>query len=117
MAYDSTLKGFLKGISPLVTESAVTWVCIKRDIDPEEEYTDLDERSSDLLEATMYYWLSNLPVGGATRKVADGNWSKSEGGWQVSNANIAEWLRKYRSLYAKWEEEPIVKSKIRIINF
>lgn len=70
----------------------------------------------DLAEGTAYYWLSNLPVGGSTEKVADGGWSHSEGGWTVSKANIEEWLRKYRALFAKWEE-PLLGSRIRIINF
>ena len=117
MTDELTIKDFLMGISPLVTESAVKWVCAKRGIETDAYMAELGERDSDLAEGMTYYWLSNLPVGGATRKVADGNWSKSEGGWQVSNANIAEWLRKYRAIFAKWDEEPIVKSTIRIINF
>lgn len=117
MANDFKVKDFLGGISPLVTEDAIQWVCAKRRIEPDASMYILDERESDLAEATMYYWLSNLPVGGSVRKVADGNWSKSEGGWQVSNANIAEWLRKYRAIFGKWDEEPLVKSKITIINF
>ena len=85
------------GISPLVTEEALGYVCAKRRIDPDTPYLSLDERDADLAEGTMYYWLSNLPVGGSTEKVADGGWSRSEGGWTVSKANIEEWLRKYRS--------------------
>ena len=82
-----------------------------------EEPVVLSERDMDLAEGTAYYWLSNLPVGGSTEKVADGGWSHSEGGWTVSKANIEEWLRKYRSLFAKWDEDLLEKSVIRIINF
>lgn len=111
-----TVSTFLKGISPLVTEEALGYVCAKRKVDLEESLIELDERSQDLLEGTMYYWLSNLPVGGAVEKVSDGGWSHSEGGWTVSKANIEEWMRKYRSLFAKWDEELISNSKIRIVN-
>lgn len=111
-----TIRTFLMGISPLVTEEALGYVCAKRRIDPDTPYLSLDERDADLAEGTMYYWLSNLPVGGSTEKVADGGWSRSEGGWTVSKANIEEWLRKYRSLFEKWDETLISNSKIRIIN-
>lgn len=112
-----TISAFLKGISPLVTEEALAYVCAKRQIDPYSTYAELDEREKDLTEGTMYYWLSNLPVGGSTEKVSDGGWSHSDGGWTVSKANIEEWLRKYRSLFEKWDETLLNNSKIRIINF
>lgn len=112
-----TVGSFLKGISPLVTDEGVSYVCAKRRLEPAYPYSQLSERDSDLSEGTMYYWLSNLPVGGSTEKVADGGWSHSEGGWTVSKANIEEWMRKYRLLFAKWEEELLDKSVIRIINF
>lgn len=111
-----TIGTFLKGISPLVTEEALGYVCFKRRIEPDTEYGELEERDRDLAEGTMYYWLSNLPVGGSTEKVSDGGWSHSEGGWTVSKANIEEWMRKYRSLYQKWNEELLDRSRIRIKN-
>lgn len=111
-----TIGTFLKGISPLVTEEALGYVCAKRRIEPDTEYGELEERDRDLAEGTMYYWLSNLPVGGSTEKVSDGGWSHSEGGWTVSKANIEEWMRKYRSLFQKWNEELLDRSRIRIKN-
>lgn len=112
-----TVGSFLRGISPLVTDAGVSYVCAKRRIEESYPYTLLTERESDLAEGTMYYWLSNLPVGGSVEKVADGGWSHSEGGWTVSKANIEEWMRKYRLLFSKWEEELLDKSVIRIMNF
>lgn len=111
-----TLGDFLRGISPLVTDDAVNYVCTKRHLPASVDFIELSERDADLAEGTLYYWLSNLPVGGSTEKVSDGGWSHSEGGWTVSKANIEEWLRKYRSLFAKWDEKPM-SSTIRIINF
>lgn len=111
-----TLESFLRGISPLVTDAGISYVSAKRRLPAETPFFDMDEREIDLAEGTMYYWLSNLPVGGSTEKVSDGGWSHSEGGWTVSKANIDEWLRKYRSLFAKWDEAPL-GSTIRIINF
>ena len=112
-----TVGKFLKGISSLVTDSAVTYVCARRGVHAGALFIELGERERDLLEGTMYYWLSNLPVGGGTEKVADGGWSHSEGGWTVSKANIEEWMRKYRSLFDKWDESPVDRSRIRIKNF
>lgn len=112
-----TVESFLSSICKLVTEEGVRFVCAKRKVSPQASYTSLSERDSDLLEATMYYWLSSLPVGGGTEKVADGGWSHSEGGWTVSKANIDEWKSRYRELFAKWDEPLIGSSKIRIINF
>ena len=82
-----------------------------------EEPVVLTQRDVDLAEGTAYYWLSNLPVGGATEKVSDGGWSHSEGGWTVSKANIEEWLRKYRDLFLKWDEPLLGNSTIRIKTF
>jgi hypothetical protein len=111
-----SLSTFLKGISPLVTDEGVAYVCAKRRIAPQTTFFDLTEKEQDLAEGTMYYWLSNLPVGGSTEKVSDGGWSHSEGGWTVSKANIDEWMRKYRRLFDKWNEE-LLGSRIRILNF
>ena len=113
----STLGSFLHGISPLITDDAVTYVCMKRRHSPGENILDLSERDMDLCEGTTYYWLSNLPVGGSTEKVSDGGWSHTEGGWTVSKANIEEWFRKYRHLFGKWDEPFLEGSTIRIINF
>ncbi len=117
MTESFTISAFLKGISPLVTEEALQYVCAKRRLSPDTYYYTMEERDADLAEGTMYYWLSNLPVGGATEKVADGGWSHSEGGWTVSKANIDEWNRKYRSLFDKWNEDPIGGNVgIRLVN-
>lgn len=136
-----TISEYLKGVSQLLTEDGLRYVLAKRKLtgdevlpqfegatyivpsdesdesDEEREYTVITEREMDLAEGTVYYWLSNLPVGGGTEKVADGGWSHSEGGWTVSKANIEEWMRKYRYLYEKWDEALLNKSRIRIINW
>ena len=135
MAQVITISEYLKGVSQLLTDDGLRYVLSKRRLNGDEvlpqfegetwtdeqgnvhEYTALTEREMDLAEGTAYYWLSNLPVGGATEKVADGGWSHSEGGWTVSKANIDEWMRKYRSLFQKWDEELLDRSRIRILNF
>ncbi|MDE7411183.1 MAG: hypothetical protein K2M94_04005 [Paramuribaculum sp.] len=112
-----TVKEYLQGISPLLTENVLRVILAKRHLSPDTPLEDLDEKEADLAEAEVYYHLSNLPVGGATTKDVDGSWSHTEGGWTVSGANIAEWYRKYAALREKWGEEVITKRKIRIINF
>ena len=125
MAEVVTISEYLKGVSQLITEDGLRYVLAKRRLKGDEllpqyegmpDKTILTQRDMDLAEGTAYYWLSNLPVGGSTEKVADGGWSHSEGGWTVSKANIDEWLRKYRALFAMWDE-PMIGSTIRIINF
>ena len=129
MAKVITITDYLKGVSQLITEDGLGYVLSKRKLTgdellpqyegkPEAEGKEvLTEREMDLAEGTSYYWLSNLPVGGATEKIADGGWSHSEGGWTVSKANIDEWKSRYRELFDKWDEPLIGNSKIRIINF
>lgn len=136
-----TISEYLKGVSQLITEDGLRYVLAKRGLTGDEllplyanvpsssssssssssgdtpEPVVLSQRDMDLAEGTAYYWLSNLPVGGSTEKVADGGWSHSEGGWTVSKANIEEWLRKYRTLFAKWNEDLLDRSTIRVINF
>lgn len=107
---------YLSSISPLLTEAGLSFVLAKRGLSGTENISELDEKSLDLAEAEVYYWLSNLPVGGSTVKDVDGNYSHSEGGWQVSKANIEEWRRKYTSLREKWGEAVITKTRIRLIN-
>lgn len=111
-----TVKEYLQGISPLLTEDVLRVILIKRRLWSGTDVGDLTERELDLAEAEAYYHLSNLPVGGSTVKDVDGSWSHTEGGWTVSSANIAEWYRKYAALREKWGEEVITKRKIRIIN-
>lgn len=112
-----TVEQYLHSMSQLITDGGVEYVCAKRKIGKSTLYADLSERDSDLLEGTMYYWLSSLPVGGSTEKVSDGGWSHSEGGWTVSKANVDEWKSRYRALFDKWDEPLIGNSRIRIINF
>lgn len=111
-----TIGEYLRGLSKLLTEEGLRSVTLKRRIDPAAPYDSLTEREVDLAEAEVYYWLTNLPVGGSVTKIADGNYSYSDGGWQVSGANIEEWRRKYTSLREKWDEPVLLKSKIRILN-
>ena len=121
-----TISEYIKGVSQLITEDGLGYVLAKRKLTGNEllpQYegttgaTVLTQREADLAEGTAYYWLSNLPVGGSTEKVSDGGWSHSEGGWTVSKANIEEWLRKYRAIFAMWDEPLIIKSRIKILNF
>lgn len=112
-----TIGQFLDGVSVLVTDKAISYVCAKRGIDADAPYTSISQRDAELAEGTLYYWLSNLPVGGATEKIADGEWSHSEGGWTVSKANIDEWNKKYRSLFQKWNEPLMTTSSVRLMNF
>ena len=126
MAEIRTISEYIKGVSQLITEDGLGYVLAKRRLKGTEllpQYEDipdatvLTQRETDLAEGTAYYWLSNLPVGGSTEKVADGGWSHSEGGWTVSKANIEEWMRKYRALFDMWDEPLIIKSRIKVINF
>lgn len=109
-----TVKDYLQGISPLLTEGALRMILAKRHLSPETPIEDLEERELDLAEAEVYYQLSNLPVGGSTNKEVDGSWSHTEGGWTVSGANIAEWWRKYTVLREKWGERVLNKSTIKV---
>ena len=126
MAEIRTISEYIKGVSQLITEDGLGYVLAKRRLKGTEllpQYEDtpdatvLTQRETDLAEGTAYYWLSNLPVGGSTEKVADGGWSHSEGGWTVSKANIEEWMRKDRALFDMWDEPLIIKSRIKVINF
>lgn len=112
-----TIEDMLKAVSPLISDEAVSYILVRRGIEPGTSVYDMEERDIDLAEGLAYYWLSNLPVGGTTVKDADGDWSHSEGGWQVSNANVEEWRKRYKALYSKWDEAIVdTSSKVRLIN-
>ncbi len=109
-----TIADHLQGLSPLLTEKGLRTVLAKRKLSGSLPVFDMTERELDLAEAEVYWWLSNLPVGGGTTKDVDGSWSHTEGGWQVSSENIREWRRKYADLREKWGERSLTKSTIRV---
>lgn len=109
-----TVEDYLRGISALLTDDALQVILNKRRLYGGLPLYEVSDRDRDLAEAEVYYWLSNLPVGGATTKDADGSWSHSEGGWTVSQANIDEWRRKYTSLREQWGEKALVRSSIKV---
>lgn len=111
-----TIEDYLRGVSPLITDEAIRYVLIRRRIEEGTVLANLSEKDTDMAEGLAYYWLSNLPTSTGTTKDADGDWSHSEGGWQVSAENIAEWKRKCKMLYNRWNEEAPVKSGVRLLN-
>lgn len=118
MLSEMTIEEYLRGLSPLLTEDSLRHILVRRGIDEGTLVADMTERDLDLAEGTAYYLLSNLQVGGSAVKDNDGDWSHSEGSWQVSNANIAEWKAKYKALFSKWDELPLdAGPKIKIVNF
>ena len=111
-----TIGQHLSDISPLLTEGDIRFVLHNRKLSPNTPLEDLTEREIDLAVAEAYYKLCDQPVGGATNKEVDGSWSRTEGGWTVSGANIAQWYQKYVDLRTLWGEPIISKRKFRIIN-
>lgn len=111
-----TVRQYLEDISPLLTEKGVRKCLACRRLSGNEPVEEMEQRELDLAEAEVYYWLSNLPVGGNVTKIVDGNYSYSDGGWQVSKANIDEWRRKYADLRKKWGEEILSKTRVTLIN-
>lgn len=113
-----TIAEHLRGLSPLINEDGLRSILARRGFDGGTPYSEMAQRDIDLLEGFTYFWLSNLPVGGASVKDADGDWSHSEGGWQISKADKDRWFKLYKALYAKWGEEPVsVVSGVRLVNF
>lgn len=113
-----TIAEHLRGLSPLINEDGLRSILARRGFDGGTPYSEMTQRDIDLLEGFTYFWLSNLPVGGASVKDADGDWSHSEGGWQISKADKDRWFKLYKALYAKWGEEPVsVVSGVRLVNF
>lgn len=111
-----TIEDYLRTVSPLIGDEALRYVLVRRKIDSGTAVTNLSERDLDLAEGLCYAWLTNLPTITGTVKDADGDWSHSEGGWQISKDTIAEWKRKCKQLFDKWNEEAPVQSGIRLIN-
>jgi len=111
-----TIEDYLKGVSPLINDDALRYVLVRRRIEEGTEVANLSEEDLDLAEGMAYYWLSNLPTSAGTSKDADGDWSHSEGGWQISAENVAEWKRRCKMLYLRWNQEAPVASGVRLVN-
>lgn len=106
-----TVKEWISSKCPLLDESGITAILAERGIAPALNFFELSERERDLLLAEGLLSQILLCGTGITVKDSDGNWSHSEGGWQITKADKAAWENLYISLRKKWGEEISIPGK------
>lgn len=65
----------------------------------------LTEKQRDLTLAGIYVWAASSPSTSARVSDEDGDWSHSEGGERLSDADVSRFLRLAKALYDKWNVE------------
>ena len=94
----------------LLDEDGIEAILAERGIWPETPFSELSQRDRDLLLAEGLLSQILLCGTGQTVKDTDGNYSHSEGGWQITKADKMAWENLYTTLRRKWGEDVLVSS-------
>lgn len=103
-----TAKEWISSKMKVLDEDGVLAVLAERGIPEDMPFSELSQRERDLLMAEGLLSQILLCGTGITVKDTDGNWSHSEGGWQITKADKAAWENLYVRLRRKWGEDAMV---------
>ncbi len=114
---DMTIEDFLRGaVAYEISDNALKRVLVKRKVAAGTLVSELDEKAQDLCTADIYMWCASTPSVRESTEDADGDWKHKEGGWETSAYDKRQLREMANELYAKWDEDMVKPSKIRIIN-
>ena len=110
-----TVKEYLAGVSPLVSEDMVKTLMVDKHIEQDAPIEALDERERDLLKADALILSAMSPStqGGWEEQV--GNWKTKQAGNTITSSDRAAMKRMARYLYNKWGEPWQYPSSVRVI--
>ena len=94
----------------LLDEDGIEAILAERGIMADTPFSELSQRDRDLLLAEGLLSQILLCGTGKTTKDEDGNYSHSEGGWQITKADKMAWENLYTKLRRKWGEDVLVSS-------
>lgn len=110
-AMEYSAKDWLSAKCRVLDEDGVLAVLAERGIEADTPFVDLSAKERDLLLAEGLLSQILLCGTGTTVKDSDGNWSHSEGGWQITKADKAAWENLYLRLRKKWGEDTALSEK------
>lgn len=111
-----TAKEWISSKMKVLDEDGITAVLAERGILPETPFSELSQKDRDLLMAEGLLSQILLCGTGVSTNDTDGNYSHSEGGWQITKADKAAWENLYISLRKKWNEDVVISTKGITIN-
>ena len=105
-----TARKWISSKMKLLDEDGIEAILAERAILPDTPFSELTQRDRDLLLAEGLLSQILLCGTGQTVKDTDGNYSHSEGGWQITKADKMAWENLYSKLRSKWGEDVLVSS-------
>lgn len=106
-----TAQQWLSSRLKVLDEEGILAVLSERDVEPSAPFASLSHRERDLLLAEGLLSQILLCGTGQTVKDTDGNYSHSEGGWQITKADKAVWENLYNRLREKWGEDSLLPKR------
>lgn len=116
---DMPVKEWLEGLVPIdITEGCIDNILFERGIEADAVLEDTTKKQRDLCKADLYIWCALTPSISGTVKDADGGWSHSEGGTQMTLSDKRILRKMALRLYRKYGEtqESLGTSSININN-
>ena len=94
---ETYLKGKVRNIE--VTDEALQSILYELEIDEGASCSSLTNKQKDLALAGLYAWICTSPPQSGKVSDADGDWSHSEGGEQMSAAALYRYMRMANAIY------------------
>lgn len=103
-----TAQDWISSKMKLLDDDGILACLAERGIEPSVPFASLSRRDRDLLLAEGLLSQILLCGTGQTVKDTDGNYSHSEGGWQITKADKTAWENLYNALRRKWGEDSLI---------
>ena len=111
-----TAREWISSKMKVLDEDGINAILAERGILADTPFSELTQRDRDLLMAEGLLSQILLCGTGITISDTDGNYSHSEGGWQITKADKAAWENLYVKLRCKWGEDVMIAGKGITIN-
>lgn len=109
-----TLGKYLRSlVNVVVPEDTIKGICLKRRLDMDVDFTELELTDYELATADLYAWLATSPITSSKISDSDADWSHSEGGQVMSATQLAYYRGLANAIYAKYDEPLVNASSTR----
>lgn len=118
MAQHYAFKIYLAGsVNFPVPEEALVSIMIKRGVDPDTPYSEVEEKLRDLLYADLLVWAAMGVSRLGAVSDSDNGWSHSDGGYTLSESDKKRLLAEANGIYDKYDEETTMATRVRVVDF
>lgn len=113
-----TIEDFLYGcVNFRVPEEAVASILARLEVNPQDQYSDVDERQRRLCEAKLYEWIATSPNRVGDVSDSDNNWRHSEGGYSFSEADRRFYLSLANAIYDELDMAHVGATKVKVRSY